>query len=71
MTKIPTYSGPEEARKYPKVTEASRLLIVLQRMERLGQRHRPLWAACDGSVRCGHSLDMINLIEATGGVTRT
>lgn len=50
---------------------ADRLQITLDRMRSLGLPTRPLWAADDGSVRCGRSLDMIALMEAVGAPTRT
>lgn len=48
------------------MTPASRWPIVKARMKALGQWHRPIWAGDDGSLRVGHSGDMITMIEDLG-----
>lgn len=48
------------------MSTATRWPIIKARMAALGQWHRPIWTGDDGSLRVGHSSDMVTRLEDIG-----
>lgn len=44
----------------------ARFWLCMARMDRLGQFRRSFWQGCDGSIRCGRSGDVAQMLDDLG-----